>query len=108
MKHTYTLTITRSIRRTISTEVCTFYSPQDVADYITIYIDHPETQSMLAEVEYHELDEEKGTFLPTAEDIDVACEAGYDDTAVVFEAGEEVESASLYGLAFMVKRNTVK
>ena len=100
----YFLTTTESHKRVVSSNHMTFMSPRQVANYIRDYIDQPYIQALLSEIEYAELDEPKDDFLPLPEDIDAACDAAHNNTAVVFEAGENVGSASLFGVVFTVTR----
>lgn len=100
----YILSILRSYKRKVSCEDLTFTSAGQVADYIRSYIDQPYIQELLSDIEYAELDSPKDDFLPLPADIDAACDAARNQTATVFEAGEEVGSASLFGVMFTVTR----
>ena len=100
----YTIAVVRSERRVKTIEDCSFNTAVEVSDFIRSYIDQPDTQALLSEVEYHELDMSKDTFLPYPEEIDAACDRGYNGASIVFEAGEDIESASVYGLVFAVAR----
>ena len=100
----YILSILSSYNRKVSCEDLTFTSPGQIADYIRSYIDQPHIQDLLADIEYAELDLPKDDFLPLPDEIDAACDAAHNHTATVFEAGEEVGSAQLFGVMFTVTR----
>ena len=100
----YFLSITSSHNGIVSSDTLTFTYPSQVAEYIRNYIDQRYIQSLLSHVEYSELDSPKDGFLPSPADIDASCDAAHGNTAVVFEAGEDVGSARVFGVVFTVTR----
>jgi hypothetical protein len=98
----YTLNIASSYKGTIAGDDLTFTSATQVAEYIRNYIDQPNIQTILSDIEYAELGEPLDDFLPTPFDIDAKCDISGE--AIVFAAGESVDDVQQFGVVFKVTR----
>jgi hypothetical protein len=98
----YTLNIASSYKGIISRDDITFTSATQVAEYVRNYIDQPNIQFILSEIEYAELGAPLDDFLPTPSKIDADCDVSGE--AIVFVAGEDVDDAQQFGIVFKVTR----
>lgn len=104
LKMIYKLFVDCSYKREFSRQELTFTSTNQVVGYIRSFIDQPYVQSALSDVEYAELDMPKDDFLPLPSDIDEVCDRANKMPLVVFEAGEDISNAQLFGVVFRVMR----
>ena len=98
----YTLKIASSYKGVISRDDITFTSATQVAEYVRNYIDQPNIQYILSDLEYAELGATMDDFLPTPSEIDEQCDVSGE--AIVFVAGEDVDDAQQFGIVFKVTR----
>ena len=98
----YTLNVARSHKGIIERDSITFTSAVQVAEYIRNYIDQPNIQEILSDIEYVGLGDTMDDFLPTPFDIDAKCDVLGE--AIVFMAGECVDNAQEFGVVFKVTR----